>query len=270
MAPPSDLRRLQERFFAQVTRTGAATGAEPDGLADLVAGDQRLDEAGRVAIYADMYFERLKDALQEDFPKLFHLLGEEASSELVADFLAASPPATFSLRELGAPLPAFLAARPALADRPWLEELGRLEWSRVDLFDGPDSSAMTLEDLRRVDPDRFADLALVLIPTHRLLPVRFAVEETWRRIDRDESGGDPGAAPGHLLVWRKHTEVLHRRPTALEAPLLAELAAGTSFGLVCERLGAGRSVEEAAPLAFQLLAGWAEQGLLVQPPNELK
>jgi hypothetical protein len=71
-------------------------------------------------------------------------------------------------------------------------------------------------------------------------------------------------------VWRKHTEVLHLRPASLEAELIADLAAGTQFGLVCERLGAGRSVEEAAGLAFQFLATWAEQGLLVRPANELK
>jgi hypothetical protein len=276
VAWPSDLRSLQERFFALVTAPDgveaglARLGSAPGDLAAVVAGDSKLDEVGRVGVYADMYFDRLLDILRMDFPKLLAVLGEEAFAGLAADFLEAAPPAGFSLRDLGAPLPRFIESYPALSDRPWLAELARLEWTRVDVFDGPDSPVWTFEDLRSLPPDRFAELPLTAVPTHRLVTGAYAVEEVWRRIERGEPGGSPGPGPGPLLVWRKHTEVLHRRPAQLEAELIAELAGGTQFGLVCDRLGAGRSLEEAAGLAFQLLATWAEQGLLVRPTNELK
>ncbi len=276
MGWPSDLRSLQARFLALVTSAEgvpgelARLGASAADLAGLVVGDEKLDGVGRVGIYSDMYLERLHDAVAEDYPKLAALLGEEAFAALVGDFLAAWPPASYALRDLGAPLADFLAAGPGFPDRPWLAELARLEWSRVDLFDGPDAATLTLDRLRSLPPDRFAELPLVLVPGQRLLPVRFTVEEVWRRVDRDEPAGAPELLPGHLLVWRKHTEVLHRRPSPEEAGLLAALAPGGTFGLVCDRLGAGRPAEEAAGAALQFLVDWAEQGLLAQPPNELE
>jgi hypothetical protein len=264
---PSDLRGLQERFLALVTSPEGVSGTD---LAGLVVGDARLDQVGRLTIYADMYLERLIDVLLEDFPKLASALGEDPFRGLVRDFLAACPPSGFSLRHLGGPLPAYLATHAAGAERPWLVELAHLEWARADVFDGPDRPVISLDDLRRLPPERFAELPLQLVPTHRLLPVGFAVEEVWRRIDRGDPAGTPDPSPGLLLVWRKQTDVLHRRPDPQEVELLADLAAGTTFGQVCERLGAGRSVEEAAGVALTNLVGWADQGLLARPANELK
>jgi hypothetical protein len=276
VAWPSDLRGLQQRFLALVTEAEgvpaalASMSATPADLGAVVVGDARLDQVGRVQVYADMYLERLLDVLREDFPKLDAALGEDPFRELVAAYLAEIPPADHSLRNLGAPLPGFVAARTATDGRPWLADLARLEWARADVFDGPDCDVLDLDGLRGVPPDRFAELSLRLVPTQRQVPVHFAVEQTWRQIEAGQAGGAPPPGPGHLLVWRKHTEVLHRRLDPPEADLLAPLVQGSTFGLMCERLGLDRTVEEAARLAFSFLAGWAEQGLLVRPPDELK
>jgi hypothetical protein len=276
VAWPSDLRSLQQRFLALISADEgvpealARMSATPADLGDLVVGDTRLDGVGRVTVYADMYFERLLGVLREDFPKLESALGEDPFRELVGAFLAEVPPANYSLRHLGAPLPDFVAARAALADRPWLGDLARLEWARADVFDGPDCQVLDLDGLRAVPADRYADLPLRLVPTQRQVPVAFAVEQTWRQIEAGEPAPPPRPGAGHLLVWRKHTEVLHRRLDPLEAVLLTALVEGSIFGLLCERLGLDRTVEEAAPLAFSFLAAWAEQGLLARPANELK
>jgi hypothetical protein len=276
VAWPSDLRSLQQRFLALITASDgvpaalANMAATPADLGDLVVGDTRLDGVGRVTVYADMYFQRLLDVLREDFPKLEAALGEDPFRELVGGFLAEVPPADHSLRNLGAPLPGFVADRTDLADRPWLADLARLEWARADVFDGADCDVLDLEGLRAVPGDRFAELPLRLVPTQRQVPVGFAVEQTWRQIEDGQPLVAPPAGAGHLLVWRKQTEVLHRRLDPLEAELLAPLAEGSLFGLICERLGLDRPVEEAAGLAFSFLVDWAQQGLLVRPPNELK
>jgi hypothetical protein len=56
--------------------------------------------------------------------------------------------------------------------------------------------------------------------------------------------------------------VYHRRPDALEAELLDQLAAGTHFGAVCEQI-ADRAPDP-AQAAFTLLARWVGDGLLVR------
>ena len=75
-----ELRELQAVFWQLITApTGTAAGAAElaaagripgEDLAGLVRGDGRLDAVGRVDVYADMYFYRLRDCLAEDFPRL--------------------------------------------------------------------------------------------------------------------------------------------------------------------------------------------------------
>ena len=57
--------------------------------------------------------------------------------------------------------------------------------------------------------------------------------------------------------------VFHRALDDDEAALLPLLLEGAPFGLVCERLGEGRALEEATQRAFQLLARWVSDGLLL-------
>ncbi len=275
MAWPSDLRSLQRRFLTLVTAPeGVAAGLDRLGataadLATVVIGDAQLDPVGRLGIYADMYFERLIDVLRDDYRKLGAVLGDDAFADLVRDFVTALPPEGFSLRDLGGPLPGFLESHPLTAGRLWLPDLARLEWSRADVFDQPEAPGLTFDRLRDLAPERFAELDLALIPAHRRCPVAFAVDDLWRRLEGGQPAQAVAAAPGLLLVWRKGGEVLHRRSDAPEADLLPLLDAGTTFGLVCERLGRGRSVEEAAALAFPLLTRWSAEGLL-RLPNGLK
>ena len=93
---------------------------------------------GRLDVYADMYFYRLRDCLAEDFPKLAELVGEARFHNLVTDYLLRHPSSHPSLRELGRRLPAFLADHAIAAEFPVAADLARLEWARVDVFDERD------------------------------------------------------------------------------------------------------------------------------------
>ena len=190
----------------------------------------RLDEVGRVAVYADMYLAAACwTSSREDFPKLARLVGEEAFARLVAEFLAGLPAG--QLLPAG---PGRAAGRaswppaPAVSRRPWLADLARLEWGRVDVFDGPDAPTLDPRRLRGPAARAFRRAAADgWSPPTAWSPVGFAVEEAWRA-DRPGArpAGSPAPLPGHLLVWRKHTEVLHRRRPPLEAELLADAGPG--------------------------------------------
>jgi hypothetical protein len=280
-----DLRALQERFFRLVTAREDVAGALARlgldaGAADaLVVSDARLDAVGRIGIYNDMYFLRLCGVLAADFPCLRALLGEDDFRDLVADYLDAHPPQDQCLRELGRALPGFVRAQSGANQRPWLPDLAALEWARADLFDRPDADVMAATDLQALAPERFATLPLVAVPAVQLLDVEFAVDELWQAIqDRPTDAADaalaqdepievapPAADPRRLLVWRQGRRIHHRRAGADESALLPEVLAGTSFGALCERLGQGRQVEEAAQAAFGLLAAWLHAGLLCKP-----
>jgi hypothetical protein len=166
---------------------------------------------------------------------------------------------------VGCKLPAFLDAH-ASPERPWLADLARLEWARHDVFDAGDATPLTMDALRGLPPDQFASLPLALIPAHTRILTRYGIEALWQAL----SDGDEPPRPdpletedGAMLVWRRHGDVVHRTLDAREAAALAEVAEGTSFGLVCEWI-AGRVPEAEAPqVAFGLLAQWATDEVLV-------
>jgi hypothetical protein len=262
------LAEVQARFYALVTArdgvaaTVAAGGPDARGaLETMVAGDARLPAIERLEIYADMYFARIRDVLAEEYPQTLVALGAAVFQELAADYLAACGPNHPSLREVGARLPAFLGAHATADERPWLAELARLERARLELFDGPDAEALTLEALRARPPAQLAALRLCLVPSHALVPTRFDVAALWR--GDAPSDRDPAPNPTTLIVWRRENDVFHRAADAEEARWLGRLAADeVSFDVLCGELAVGRTDEAAAARAFALVGHWAADGLL--------
>ncbi|MFQ5720164.1 MAG: putative DNA-binding domain-containing protein [Acidobacteriota bacterium] len=278
---PGDLRSVQELVWKllsapQGVEQGAealvASGAIPTAdLGFLVEPSRRLTPAGCLDIYANMYFYRLRDALAEDYPKLVAVLGGARFHNLVTDFLLAHPPSRPALRHLGAMLPAFLAAHPLAQEQPFLADLARLEWARLDLFDEADATVLTREVLSAWSPADARDRLLALVPACRLLELEWSVAPLWRAIE-DELG-TAGAAGSHsgaveagdefiepfalvrppsrgrffVRAWRQEFTVCHRSMPADESACLHRLGeTGASLDeLAAELLGA--SGETAAP-----------------------
>lgn len=271
MSAEPSLAELQARFYALVTApSGVASGLAEHGLSEaelaaIIVGDERLSAVERLDIYANMYFFRILDVLRSEYAKVLALVGDTAFHNLITDYLIACPPTHFSIRNAGVELPRFLAGHALAGEQPWLPALARLERARIDLFDAADAEVLTLDRLRALDPDQFAALPLRLIPAHLLLEVEFAVDEPWLAIENEGTPEPVEAAPRTLLVWRQELSVFHRAADADERALLPLLTAGAPFGLVCERLSDGRAPEAATRAAFELLARWTGDGLLVAP-----
>ncbi|HZS40434.1 MAG TPA: DNA-binding domain-containing protein [Polyangia bacterium] len=266
-AAPS-LRAVQERLHALITapagvRAGLdALGLDEAALAEIVRGDARRSPVERLDIYANMYFFRILDVLRDDFPSLAALTGPDRFHNLITDYLAACPPVHPSIRDVGARLPSFLAEHALAGERPWLAELARLEWTRLDVFDAADAPLVTVDALRALDPDAFAALPLPLIPAHARLRTLYAVDETWRAVEGGHPPIDPTRAPRTLLVWRHDCAVFHRPVEKLESDALDLAAAGRPFGAVCDLVSARVPADDAPRVAFELLLRWTSDGLI--------
>ena len=263
------LGETQARFHRLVTarddvaRIVAGDPAARASVDEMVVGDARLSAVARLDVYASMYFVRIHDVLAEELARTAAAVGGQAFHGLVTDYLQACPPSQPSLREAGARLPAFLAGHALAAERPWLAELARLERARLEVFDGPDAAPVSLASLRDVPPDSFGALRFRLIPARRLLENRFAISATWRAEDGSET--PPRAQPETLIVWRRDGTVYHRAADADEARWLSLLAEadGVVFESLCGALADTMSDEAAAARAFELVARWAGEGLIV-------
>jgi hypothetical protein len=228
-----------------------------------IASDERLSALGRVDIYANMYFYRLRDALKEDFPKTLGIIGEDRFHNLVTDYLLVHPSSHWSMRYAGLHLPGFLKGHPLLETYPFLADLAAVEWAHADLFQMEDTRALSREELATVPPERWGDLRFRVSPAWALLDAAWDVAGMWEALERGE--GTDGARRGkqHLLVWREGFDVEHAPVADDEAEALSALGAGRTFGEICEGLaGDGGDLEAAAVRASSLLTGWLDRVLL--------
>ena len=274
---PPALRAAYDGLLALITGQTAegAAGAPAPDPATLVLGDARADAQSRVHVYQHKYRSRMAEALESQFPRLARWLGADDFAPLTTAYVADHPSRHPSLRFLGARFPDWLAQRSAAQEgsglHPALADLARLEWARTDVFDAADQAPLAIGVLRAWPADRFAELPLRLIGAHRRLRLAHPVAALWDAIgpaaqpserDLDRMAADAAAArPESLVVWRQGVSVFHRATDDAERAALDALAAGTSFGLICEALPA-QHPEEAAARAFSWLSTWTTDELL--------
>jgi hypothetical protein len=259
-----DLITAPEGVAKRLTELGRGQG----DLETVVRSSGQLSAVERVDVYANMYFFRILEVLADEYAKIVTLMGPDAFHNLVTDYLLACRPAHPSLREVGARLPAFLVAHPLAEGRPWLSELAQLERLRLELFDGPDAETLTLDAVRALPPEALPELALRAIPCHATLRTEYAISPLWRALEgsTSENGHSSEAPPNSaetILVWRQQLTVFHRVLDPDEVVCLSLLRDGATFAAVCEQVLDGAPAETAAQRAFELLARWLGDGLLV-------
>ncbi|MCG5052659.1 MAG: putative DNA-binding domain-containing protein [Myxococcales bacterium] len=274
--PALPLSALQRRLFGLITARGTVAEAldaapyPPRYLTDHVVGDERLDAIGRLDIYNGMYFFRLlEDVLQADYPAVRAWLGDEGFTVAAAAYIEAHPPCAPSARDASARFPEFL--RTFSAAPPGLADLAALEWARVDVFDEADDDALTRAHVAAAASEDLTALALLAVRAHRLVDAAYPVHEAWRALESAHVA--PGPAPHvalapqdtALLVWREGRTIYHRPLPAPEASAFALVAAGTTFGALCERLGETSDEEDAARQVVAFLSRWVDDGLLRAP-----
>jgi hypothetical protein len=252
--PP--LPDLQARFWNSIAAEPARHSYAADFVA-MVRGVDQPDRNERIGVYADAYFMRLRDVLAEDYPRVAAILGSERFEELARDYLRLHPSEHPSVRYLGRALADFIAR---LAMPHYLADLAALEWARLEVFDAPDETPLTMDVLRGIAPERWA--AMRLRPIAALITVRsrWPVHELW-------AGAAPEAiAPTAttIRVWRAPDyRVLHAPMDASESGAFQKMLAGDLFAVICQCF-ADLPELDAACGASALIARWLEDGIIAQ------
>lgn len=238
----------------------------PSGvLHDSLLGSEALSIEVGLSIYHNAYRARLLEALREDYPTLLHWLGDEEFAALAEAYLRAHPSQHYSLRWLGARLPAFIADHLVAEQSAPLAELARLEWAFTLAFDAPEGAPLSLEAMASLSPDEWPGLQVRLLPSVQWLACAHNSLALWRAVkaEADFPGSVALAQPQVCLIWRQGLVSHYRSLAPAEAEALHDMAvAGKTFAELCARL-AEQGAADAAPLqAAGWLKQWISEGLL--------
>lgn len=263
------LPELQSRFFASITRQPGAgpTSVDPT-LVNYVEGRGQLGAEERFDIYAQMYYARLVEVIEGDFPRVASILGCERIHDVVSAYLARHPSTSPSLRHLGQFFPSFLQDCAETADLPFLSDVATLEWARLNVFDAADAEPLRIEHLQTITQDAWPTLKLRVIPAFQIMQSAWPVHEIWKRVEENSSAPeDIVPAETMLRVWRREFMVYHTKIDNVEQTALTSILAGEPFASVCAALATQMSEEEAAATMGSLILRWLEDGILADFPS---
>lgn len=188
----------------------------------------------RLEIYNRQYWFRLLDALSEDYPALQALMGAEDFDRMARAYLHQNRSTSFTLRNLGARLPAWMKAQNQ--GTTLAQQVAQLEWAYVESFDASQFEAMRLEQISAIEDVH----PMALQPHIHLLAFDAAVDDlvlALRRAERpcshDVRDALARAASDAGPIWvavHRHDFVVHyRRLDEGEFVLLAALRDGKTL-----------------------------------------
>lgn len=258
------LRELQVRFFHAVAgEPGKDDGFDPL-LVQAVRVHGALSREERIGIYARMYFARLLDALHEDFPRVAAYLGWERFQALVRAYLTAHPSTHPSVRNIGRCFADFLAVQAEIqAELPFLPDLARLEWARLEVFDAPDAEPLQLAQLQRIPPEDWPALRFQVIPACLVLHSAWPVHEIWSTGEGEWRPEQIQPRETVVRIWRQEFTVYHASMDPFEHRAFAYVQEGEPFAALCAALAPSCPPEAVVQEVSSVLLRWIEDGLLV-------
>jgi hypothetical protein len=218
----------------------------PEQVEQVVTRSESLTAIERLGIYANAYYARLLECLRQEFPSLAHALGEDAFDAHAVNYLRERPSTSYTLADLGADFPKFLARSIPEADasagdeapgfRTWMSfliELAGVERLYSEVFDGPGVEGQRLLEAARLEaipPSNWPQVRLIPVCCLKLLTLRFPVHEYITAVRQKLDPAPPQRADTYLAVTRRNY-IIRRVP--LSRPqflLLSALVGGTPVG----------------------------------------
>ena len=282
------LIELQRRMAADLMRPLTCNDnlSRTAKAADYVAPNDRLTSHQRLQIYSRSYWYRILDSLYDDFPGLRAIIGDETFHKMSRAYLAANPSRSFTMRNLGSALEQWLRRhRHYTGDKHLLAlDMVRLEWARIEAFDGPSAKPLGPEDLLEPGPE----LRMTLQPYISLLEVHYPVDDLRVGLNSDDIHGAasnavtasrnratrrrsarPRKSSLFIVVHRLDNSVYYRRIQPEEFRILTAIRRGDRIANAVEAgfEGSPLSIDDYQANIAKWFAVWSELGWLCQPTH---
>jgi hypothetical protein len=234
-----------------------------------IAGNDVLSPVEQLEIYREQFWLRHTGSLVEDFPGVSGILGQDAWQRLSEEYLAAYPPASFTLRDLGARFPEFVERSSWLDHHALCVDMAHLELAYLEIFDAADAPPLDPHKLASMPENAWEHAEIVVNPALRLLAVRYPVPRL-RRLLREaevtlESVPIPEPEAAHLVLYRTDRQLFHDRLSAGASALLHALQERVPLLPACERaqLEVPEEAEAIARDVGQWFQEWGARGFVI-------
>lgn len=237
----------QTSFAQALTQTDAPV---PPGL---VAWNGS-DPAQRFNVYRNNVVVSLIKAMQQKFPVVQQITGDEFFDAMAGIFVRQCPPQSAVLSCFGDDFPDFIAAFPPAATAPYLADMARLEAARVKAYHAADAAPLPADAFAAIAPDQLANIRLRLHPSLAIVRSHHAIASLWgAHHGIGEIASIAIDVAEDALIARPENDVLVAALAPGVAVALLALAEGASLGMAVESANAATPQFQAAELFRTLI-----------------
>jgi hypothetical protein len=233
----------------------------------VVLPSKQLSSVERLEIYAHMYYARLVEVMEVEYPTLRELLGPREFAAACRRYVARRPSRTRTLGSFSEAFPDFLARTLPRSNRGRLAvDVARIERAMEDVFDAPRAEPMTATEFAALGAGDWERATLRVTPALKLLPLRYPANEYMNALRRGERPRVPRPRATFVIVFRRGLQVLRRDQEPEQFKLLQALVAGRSLaGAVRASIGRKRaSADRVARRLGRWFEEWAGAQLFVK------
>ncbi len=208
----------------QARRLVPAAAARPETV---VLPSRQLTSVERLEIYAHMYYARLIEVMEAEYPTLRQILGPHAFAVACRQFVASNPSRTRTLGSLSARFPDFLAKTLPRTHRNGLAvDVARIERAMEDVFDAPRAEPLTATEFAALGAGNWEGVTLRVTPALQLLKLRYPANAFMNALRRGERPRAPRPRATFAIVFRRGFQVMRRDQEPEQFRLLEALVAG--------------------------------------------
>ncbi len=235
-------------------------------MEDITVDTTQISAEKRLKIYYDAYRLRLLEILENDFPKLQTLLGDEAFDSLGCLYITTHPSQHFSARYFGQKFAQFLRERDISVNKPYLAEMAAFEWSLGNTLDAENATTVTIADLKLIPADQWGGLKLRFHPSLQTCIFEWDTPQCWKAIENNESPRLPQKQkePVTWIFWRQVLQSQFRSLTNPQALMLKRFQEDQYFGDICESLSQIMESEVIPAIALGFIQQCLNDGFVSQ------
>ena len=287
----ADLDQLQRWMLDVITHPdGVHAGLEsdsvratidiaPESIESVITPSQALDSFQRLNVYANAYYSRLLECIQNSFPALVDAIGEEAFDAFSFGYLQTHPPSSYTLNDLTNQFIEYLeqtrpkddSASDGAVDEvrvaDWTDfiiDLARLEEAFDIVFDGPgtEEAPVAANWVESLQAETWESTRLVVVPCLQLFRYRFPVNQFYSAWRKSQSPALACPADSYLAITRRDYIVRRFELEADEYALLNRLSSGQSIGEAIDEVSETVSDVDAFSTSLHgWFQRWAKLGL---------
>ena len=232
----------QQDFIAAVLDPERAV---PGGITD----PKGRPDPKRFNVYRNNVVVGLTDALEEAFPVVRKLVGDEFFRDMGNIFVRQFPPTSPILSRYGAEFAAFLEGFAPAKSLPYLPDVARLEQLIRLSYHAADAAPFDPARLQEIAPDALGEARFTLAPAVQTLASRWPVHAIWMSNMKD--GRKVAMQPEEVLITRPGYDPIPDLMPTGGAAFVTALQAGRTLNEAIAAAGPGFDLSAMLALLFK-------------------